>query len=287
MVRAVGQFADAPHDTTTSAGALLKAMTDLHSAESGLTKIDVATRPLRQQILEHRVFRQLTSLKRLQRFLELHVFAVWDFMSLLKALQQNLTCVDVPWRPSRDPLTRRLINEIVLAEESDDDGHGGYASHFELYLQAMEDAGADTTSIDRLVDLVAHGIPWQVAIQRSNIPQPALDFVQTTLETASSVELHRIAAAFTIGREDLIPEMFRQIVAGLGRDYPEGLAALEFYLDRHIQLDEETHSPLARRMLAQVCGMDAQYWEEAQQTAIATLEARRRLWDALAEEFGE
>lgn len=262
-------------------------MTEQEQSRSGLTRIDAATRSLRQQILEHRVFRQLTSVERLRRFLELHVYAVWDFMSLLKALQQNLTCVDVPWRPSRDPLTRRLINEIVLAEESDDDGQGGYASHFELYLRAMEDAGADTTSIERLVDLVAHGIPWQVALKRSDMPPPAMEFVQTTLETASSVEMHRIAAAFTIGREDLIPEMFRRIVAGLRRDYPDGLAALEFYLDRHIHLDEETHSPLARRMLAQICGQDPQSWSEAEQTAVAMLEARKRLWDALSEQFGE
>ena len=71
------------------------------------------------------------------------MFAVWDFMSLLKAIQRELCGVGVPWVPSPNLQATRLVNEIVLGEESDEDGEGGYASHFVLYRRAMQRCGAN------------------------------------------------------------------------------------------------------------------------------------------------
>src|SRR2546425_11084063 len=91
---------------------------------------------------------EIDRLDSLRLFMEHHAFAVWDFMSLLKALQRRLCCVEVPWLPAVDPLGSRLVNEIVLAEESDDDGRGGFASHFDLYHRAMTRCGANSAPID-------------------------------------------------------------------------------------------------------------------------------------------
>src|SRR5882757_7152683 len=100
-------------------------------AFSELERLRAFIQPTRQALLDHRIYCQIRGLDGLRLFMEHHVFAVWDFMSLLKALQQRICCVDVPWIPSSTSFTCRLVNEIVLGEESGEDGEGGYARHFE------------------------------------------------------------------------------------------------------------------------------------------------------------
>ena len=101
----------------------------------------------RQELIEHPAFGWVNSLDKAREFMETHVWAVWDFMVLLKALQRQLTCVDTYWIPQGDPETRRLINEIVHGEESDVDREGNATSHFELYVKAMEEAGANSAPV--------------------------------------------------------------------------------------------------------------------------------------------
>jgi hypothetical protein len=105
----------------------------------------------RRMLMAHPVYTSIRSVDELRIFMQHHAFAVWDFMSLLKALQKALSCVDVPWIPAGHPNTRRLINEIVMTEETDEDGLGGFISHFELYLDAMRQVGADTGAIDDFI----------------------------------------------------------------------------------------------------------------------------------------
>src|SRR5258708_17894843 len=116
-----------------------------------LERIKKATEPLRQQIINHKVYSAINDMDDLKIFMQYHVFAVWDFMSLLKALQNNLTCTSIPWFPKGSPDTRHLINEIVVGEESDVDSFGNRKSHFELYLDAMQQCGADTSQIEKFI----------------------------------------------------------------------------------------------------------------------------------------
>src|SRR5688500_7535225 len=99
-----------------------------------LERIQNEIEPLRQQIINHKVYSVINDLEDLRIFMQYHVYAVWDFMSLLKSLQINLTCTTIPWFPVGSANNRYLINEIVAGEESDVDSKGERKSHFEMYL---------------------------------------------------------------------------------------------------------------------------------------------------------
>ena len=215
--------------------------------------------------------------------MESHAFAVWDFMSLLKTLQSRLTCVAVPWTPTAYPESRRFINEIVLGEESDL-YQGRAVSHFELYLEAMEEFGADTRAIRALIDhpttngatsLHAFRVP-------KDVPAEARQFVDTTFELIRTGSTGAVAAAFTFGREDVIPQMFRALVRDL--DAKSGnLTKFVWYLERHIQVDGEEHGPLALRMIEDLCGLSEKSWDEAARAAEIAIKARLALWDGIVE----
>ncbi len=237
--------------------------------------------PLRKRLLEHGLYRELKSDGDVRAFMKHHVFAVWDFMSLLKALQRECTCVSVPWLPRGPPRIRRLINEIVLDEESDEIPGRGCFSHFELYRLAMEACGADTGPIDTFVEALRSGTDVPKALEGAGTPRAARDFVLHTWDVLSKGGTHGIAAAFTIGREEVIPDMFRALVADLERRHPDRYDLLSTYLERHIEVDSEHHGPLALRMIEELCADDSGRWEEALAWARSALEARLGLWDGV------
>jgi hypothetical protein len=240
-----------------------------------------AVEPERNALLAHPVYASLRSMQDLRRFMEIHAFAVWDFMSLLKALQGKLTCLNVPWLPTPDPEVRALVNSIVLGEESDVTPDGRHRSHFELYRDAMLSAGADTAPIDQMLDAVRRGVPWREALAGSSLPAGAQDFVRYSLETAETGATHVVAAVFTFGREDVIPGMFTRLVEDLRQRFPDQLADFHYYLQRHIELDGDDHGPMSLRMMEHVCGSDPQAWAEATEAALKSLTLRRGLWDVV------
>lgn len=236
----------------------------------------------RDRLLAHRLYGLVDRPDRIRRFMEAHIWAVWDFQSLLKAMQRHLTCVEVPWVPSADPEARRLVNEIVLDEESDLLPNGGSASHFELYMQSMAAAGADVAPMQRVLDGLLAGQPLASLLAAAEVPSAAREFVETSFSVIASASPHRIVAAFTYGREDVIPDMFRQLVRSLAEQEPAVWGHYRFYLERHIEHDDEHHGPICRRIVARMCGNDPLKWAEASETARIALEARIALWDAVA-----
>ncbi len=245
---------------------------------AAIDELRAKVEPARVQVIQHPVYHRLATLQDVNTFTETHVFAVWDFMSLLKSLQRNLTCVDVPWVPRGSTESRRLINDIVLVEESDALGDG-FTSHFELYVGGMEQAGADTGPINEFLARVGSGEPVRTALVAAGVPAAAAEFVDTTWGFIETAPLHCQAAAFAFGREDLIPEMFDQVVKI--DDQGGRLATFKDYLARHIEVDGEEHTPMAMAMLADLCGDDGAKWDEAATTIIAALQARVALWDGI------
>ncbi|MEV3861653.1 DUF3050 domain-containing protein [Streptomyces sp. NPDC050095] len=246
----------------------------------GLTGLQQAIEPDRALIVNHRMYHLLDRLDRIQVFLQHHVFAVWDFMSLLKGLQHELTCVAVPWVPQGPTTSRRLINDIVLTEESDEFGDG-YLSHFELYLRAMAEAGADRTPIDSFIRRLGTGTPVPEALKLAEAPPAAADFVAGTWDIIESAPVHAQAAAFAFGREDLIPEMFERVLRI--EDAQPQLTSFKDYLVRHIDLDGEQHTPMAMQMLIDLCADDEDKWAECAVTVRRALAARHTLWSAIAD----
>jgi hypothetical protein len=237
--------------------------------------------PLKTALLNHPVYHEIDCLESLHVFMEHHVFAVWDFMSLLKTLQRMLSCVEVPWLPGDNILGCRFINEIVVAEESDSDGQGGFVSHFELYRRAMKQCGANTTAIDGFLAGLRQGLPLPAALEAARVEPSARTFVQQTFETIQAGNLCAIASAFTFGREDLLPALFQRMVDELNIEARGGLDIFRYYLNRHIGLDGDEHGPMASRLMQSLCGQDESLWAIAEKAAVNSLKARRELWDAI------
>lgn len=249
--------------------------------EPFVQQLKSAIEPVRNNLLAHPVYSQIQDLQGLQRFSETHVFAVWDFMSLLKSLQIGLTSVTLPWVPVGNADTRYLINEIVLGEESDVDEAGNRISHFELYLKAMQQMGASTNVIETIIAQINAGTKVQDAIEAAQLPKQVKDFLQFTFDISFNAPLHVKAAVFTFGREDLIPSMFMKILDKIYADAPDKVSIFKYYIERHIEVDGDHHSHLALDMVNRLCGTDASKWEQATVASIKALELRIGLWNAI------
>ena len=233
----------------------------------------------RNSLLNHSIYGKLNDIKSISKFMEIHVFAVWDFMSLAKALQKNLTCVETPWYPTKDKVSRRLINEIVLGEESDIDQQENPTSHYELYLEAMETIGANTEKIKKFVSNIIDCNNYKLAVSKSEIPNAAVDFMNFTFDIIDTKKTHIIASVFTFGREDLIPDMFINIVKTLNEKNETKIGDLLYYLERHIEMDGDEHGPMALQMISELCKDDDEKWKEATAMSKKALEMRIKLWD--------
>jgi hypothetical protein len=247
-----------------------------------IESVENALKPLRESLNSHKLYSDLASVKDIKTFMEQHVFAVWDFMSLLKALQNHLTNTSVPWTPVKHASTARFINEIVLGEESDINEIGEPKSHYEMYLDAMQQIGASTDEIKAFVLKIEQGASIPEAISILTLPKETQAFVEFTFQTIATNAPHKIAAAFTFGREDVIPDMFFQIIKQSEQNNKGSYSKLTYYLERHIELDGDEHGPLSLKMVQELCGTDQTKWAEVLEVAKDALKYRIALWDGIS-----
>ena len=240
----------------------------------------------REKLLKHKLYSNIETIKDLQVFTENHVYAVWDFMSLLKALQIKLTCTKTPWVPNSNSQTAYLINEIVLAEETDINQAGERKSHYELYLDAMIDIGARTEKPVKIINEIANSEDIFNTIDNINIHPNIREFLNFTFSVIKEGKPHEIAAIFTFGRENLIPNMFNEILREFEKNVTEGdISKLIYYFERHIELDEDEHGPMALEMVSMLAENDPKKWNEIESISVQALEKRILLWDAINEQI--
>jgi len=237
---------------------------------------------LQDRLADHPIYDSLRSVDDLRVFMAHHVHSVWDFMSLIKYLQHAVAPAAWPWVPGRHAEVQRFINELVLEEETDQNAPGQpveFASHFMLYIAAMREIGADTRDILEFVDTAGRqGIG--AALATGLAPAPAADFNRVTFGFIQSGQAHAVAAALALGREHIIPLMFRAFL-GKMRISEAQAPIFHFYLHRHIHLDQDFHAPLSLRLLEALCGNDPQRRAEAMAAAERAVEARLSFWDGV------
>ena len=236
--------------------------------------------PLREALLSHSIYNEVDSVERLRQFMQMHVFAVWDFMSLVKRLQNEVTCRSLPWLPPTSAQVARFANEVVLGEESDLGSDGKPVSHFELYLEAMDEVGADTTVIKGFIRRVARGERWEAALMGLRVPAGVYEFVNETMRCAINGSTVEVASYFLFGREDVIPEMFKRLLSLWSNGEVE-VPSFAYYLERHIELDGGSHGPWAQEMLMALAGQNESRWKEATCAAERAVTNRIQLWDSV------
>jgi len=242
-------------------------------------KIEVSK--YRDQLIKHPIYGNINSISDLKQFMESHVYAVWDFMSLVKKLQMDLTTTTLPWQPPQNNAAARLINEIVWGEETDLDKNGNSVSHFEMYLNAMRQINANTQRIEKLLDLLRDGNDIFDTIDRAGLPDYVTNFLNFTFRIVEEGKTHKIAAVFTFGREDLIPDMFISMIKRMNIENERKFDQIIYYFERHIEVDGDSHGPMALDMIKNLCGSDPVKWEEAISASKSALQKRISLWDGI------
>lgn len=243
---------------------------------------------LQRELNAHPIYDEVASLADLRVFMAHHVHAVWDFMSLIKYLQRTVAPTTTPWLPQAEPAVVYFINQLALEEESDrieTDAGVEYTSHYGLYLKAMAEVGADAGAPARfLAKVQSDGL--DAALYDDATPLPARYFSETTFCFIREDKPHAAAAALAVGRERVIPDMFRRLLAANGVD-EQRAPTFHHYLKRHIHLDEDFHGPLSLKLLDSLCGDAPGRLQEAATAAEEAICARLRFWDGVLQAIRE
>ena len=240
--------------------------------------------PLKNRLRNHSLYSKIKDVDDLNIFSNAHVYAVWDFMSLLKFLQINLTSISIPWFPSKNTTTAKLINEIVAGEETDEDQEGQPVSHFEMYIDSIEEFGLNTSEIINNLNTLNNIETIDKDIEKLDIKSYVKDFLKFTFSVIKRGKIHEVASVFTFGREDLIPDMFIPLIEGINSENND-LNKLIYYFIRHIEVDGDMHGPMSMEMLSYLCNNDPSKISESALIAEKALLARISLWDGIENEI--
>lgn len=241
----------------------------------------------KNKLLESSFFtiNNIKSKKDLEVFMKAHVFSVWDFMSLLKTLQNEITTTSIPWKPSKyGPELTRFVNELVIEEESDEWlWQWEYISHFELYLKAMEELGIDTKEIKEILFNTNYENIDELFCNEK-IPKSSRNFMKKTFSYIKSWDIKEVASAFTFWRENIIPEMFIKIIKNLEISNINA-PTLYYYFKRHIELDWDSHWPLSKKLIEKIANNEKESIKIIEEIAIDSIKTRKIFWEEIQKEI--
>eukprot|EP01047_Picozoa_sp_COSAG01_P002064 COSAG01_NODE_52_length_31456_cov_125.226648_22_plen_254_part_00 len=204
-----------------------------------------------KELNEHAIYKSLNNISALKCFMSYHLYAVWDFMNLLTYLQQSLTCISLPWKPTVSAKTTRLINEIKLEEESDLI-NGVHTSHFMYYLSTFKKIGDLPKDVKNFIaDLEKPNIKYSTLIKQKYINPSIQNFLKHSYDAIENSIL-ATAATFTYARETLMSDMLNQILKQQSKQMQQ-IKDFNSYLTRHIALDGDKHSFLALDLIDELC----------------------------------
>jgi hypothetical protein len=249
--------------------------------QTPLSNLMTTLQPWVDAVTRHSLFPSITTVARLQSFAEIHVYAVWDFACLLRALQHSLIEVNLLWTPPANPLGCHLINTLLAEEESDALPDGRYLSHFQLYLEAMQQCGADTGPMVQFIQAIKQGMPLHRLLELPTLPKPAKNFIADTFKIIAQGS-HVMAASLTFARENITSGMFTALLERIPvQQNSKVLQGFVQYFQRHIDLDSSKHNQQSQQLLVELCGTNAAKWHQAQEAAQFSLDSRLRLLDGI------
>jgi Protein of unknown function (DUF3050) len=124
--------------------------------------------------------------------------------------------------------------------------------------------------------LLLDGVPVEVALKRIGAPPHVQAFVAHTMALANSGSTEEVLAAFFYGREDIIPEMFRRLLNTLygAKHESDRLRHFIYYVDRHIELDGDSHGPKGRELIEDLMSNSPHTRVRALRAACNSIKAR-------------
>lgn len=232
-----------------------------------------------QMLERHKIYKLLNNQTSLANFMERHVVCVWVYHSLLRSLYQDIVSQLTDLNGDRSKECLRLITEIVLEEVVEDLGDGQYQSHLELYVEAMEDLGANITPILTFFDMLEKGYTTKRSLELANFPIEAVRYAKTILPLLKEPPYKKAAALFYEG-EPFIPDSFLTQVEVLLPKVPVNL--LLDYFEGHIEGLKRPGFSATGRLVEIFCASDKRYELQAEKIAEKVMKSRLELWNLIA-----
>lgn len=237
------------------------------------------TERLFQVLDNHRLYDLTVNHDTLRFFLERHVICAWSYRAFLQSIQRELVNLSLPVNSDDHKEALRHVSELILDEEVEDRGNGRFASHMELYLEAMQELKCDLAPVLSFFDMLESGIEPLTAVEDAGFPLEVIKYARQALSLIRE-PLHVRAAALFYEGEPFIPDRFLYQLYRLGDFMP--VEKLLDYFESHIEGLKRPGFSLAGRLVEIFCKTDPLLNREAEAAAEKMMSFRLDLWNAMA-----